>query len=124
MENYKAKIICVVFVAIVFIMSCSVRRSEPFRGVVSLEKESVRKGQIVYMEYCDKCHPGGESGLGPAVNIVPAPGFIKRFQVRHGLGAMPSFKKGQISEEELKDMMAYLKALRHNKKEPNANKEM
>ncbi len=47
-----------------------------------------------------KCHPGGEAGLGPALNWNPAPGFIKKFQVRHGLGVMPSFKSNEISKAE------------------------
>jgi hypothetical protein len=40
--------------------------------------------------YCYKCHPGGEAGLGPSTNAVMAPNFIRKFQVRHGLGVMPS----------------------------------
>jgi mono/diheme cytochrome c family protein len=62
------------------------------------------------MVYCQKCHPAGEAGLGPALNANPAPQFIKRFQVRHGLGVMPAFAKDQISESDLKSVSAYMKA--------------
>ena len=64
------------------------------------------------MEHCQRCHPGGEAGLGPAIN--PAPAFGKRFQARHGLGAMPSFGEDLISDKELESMLSYLKALKKN----------
>ena len=39
----------------------------------------------------------GEAGLGPEINDKPLPGFLIKFQVRHGMGTMPSFKKDRIS---------------------------
>ena len=62
------------------------------------------------MQNCDRCHPGGEAGLGPAINSVP--GFVKRFQVRHGLGAMPAFQEDRISDKELNNLLKYLKAMK------------
>ena len=75
--------------------------------------ESIAHGEKVFMTYCNKCHPSGEAGLGPAINSNPAPQFIKRFQVRHGLGVMPSFKKDEISKEDLRGISAYLRAWKH-----------
>jgi mono/diheme cytochrome c family protein len=72
----------------------------------------VVNGEKAFMKHCDKCHPGGEAGLGPAVNSNPAPQFIKRFQMRHGLGVMPSFTGEEISKSDLQDISKYLKALR------------
>ena len=94
---------------------CSVRRSEPISGPLALENESVRNGQIHYMHHCQKCHPMGEGGLGPALNSLHVPKFLKAFQVRHGLGAMPSFKKDEISPDNLEDIVAYLQALKKNR---------
>jgi mono/diheme cytochrome c family protein len=80
------------------------------------EKEFVRKnegitnGERAFMASCQKCHPAGEGGLGPAINSNPAPQFIKRFQMRHGLGVMPSFKKDEISKKDLRDISKYLSA--------------
>lgn len=51
-------------------------------------------------------------GLNPAIN--PAPSFAKRFQIRHGLGAMPSFDESLISDKELDNVLSYLKALKEN----------
>lgn len=91
--------------------ACSTRKSLPLEGPLSLN-ESEQKGQLVFMEHCQRCHPGGEAGLGPAIN--PAPGFGKRFQIRHGLGAMPSFSENLISDQELDEMLSYLEALKKN----------
>ena len=67
------------------------------------------------MAKCQQCHPGGEAGLGPALNDKPLPEFLKKFQVRHGLGTMPSFSEKEISDQQLEDLMEYLKALRRNR---------
>jgi hypothetical protein len=58
---------------------------------------------LTKMSFC------GEAGLGPAVNSNPAPQFAKRFQMRHGLGVMPSFTKEVISKKDLHDISKYLK---------------
>lgn len=92
----------------------SARRGEPIRGPLALQSEKIQKGEVVFMEYCNGCHPGGETGLGPAINNKPLPGFLIKFQVRNGLGVMPAFKQEVISSEELDQMVAYLKALRRH----------
>ena len=87
------------------------RKSEPVVGKTFTPGDSnIQHGEIVFMKNCNKCHPGGEAGLAPAINWNPAPAFIKKFQVRHGLGVMPSFKSSEISNDDLKDIVAYLKA--------------
>jgi hypothetical protein len=63
-------------------------------------------------------HPAAEAGPGPALSNNPAPGFVKRFQVRHGLGAMPAFKNDVISKEDVKDIMHYLRSVKHSSKLP------
>lgn len=91
--------------------ACASRRSEPAKQKVFVARNNdVAEGEKLYMIYCHKCHPAGEAGLGPSINANPAPQFVKRFQVRHGLGAMPSFKKDEISVEDLHDISEYLRA--------------
>ena len=96
------------------VLSCSAsRKSEPIQGkTFVIDDAKTKHGQELFMQHCQKCHPGGEAGLGPAINWNPAPGFIKKFQVRHGLGVMPAFKENEISRSDLDDISAYLKALR------------
>ncbi|MGE7774892.1 c-type cytochrome [Chitinophaga sp. NPDC101104] len=100
----------IILLTIIFI-SCTARRM-PLAGNGVQGKEAALAGKKAYQQYCDKCHPGGEAGLGPALNNNPAPGFLKRFQVRHGLGAMPAFDASVVSPEDLDHIMAYLKAKR------------
>lgn len=103
-------LIAVVIVAVVF-ESCVVRRSEPLTGkAFTTISSNIANGEQVFMRHCQKCHPAGESGLGPTINGTPAPGFVKRFQVRHGLGVMPAFSRNEISKADLHDITAYLKA--------------
>ena len=93
--------------------ACYTRRSEPLRGPLEQRTAAINNGEIKFYQYCDKCHPGGEAGLGPALNI-PTPRFAKAFQIRHGLGVMPAFKKQELSKKDLWDITTYLKALRKN----------
>ena len=70
----------------------------------------VLNGQKVFMAHCNKCHPGGEGGLGPSITGNIASQFVKRFQTRHGLGVMPSFKQEEISTSDLHDVSKFLSA--------------
>jgi mono/diheme cytochrome c family protein len=92
----------------------SARRGEPIAGLMELPSASLRNGQQVFMLHCHSCHPGGEAGLGPALNDKPLPGFMIRLQVRRGMGAMPAFPEEIISREELDDLVAYLRELRRH----------
>lgn len=86
------------------------RHKYPFADTISATASApVKEGQTLYMEYCQKCHPDGEAGLGPSIYYLP--GFAKRFQTRHGLGVMPDFDEKKISEKELDKIVAYLDAL-------------
>ena len=88
-----------------------IRQSEPItQKAFTPKNKQVAHGEQLYMIHCQKCHPAGEGGLGPAINSNPAPGFIKRFQMRHGLGVMPGFSKEELSRQDLKDISKYLKA--------------
>lgn len=111
---YKTGTAVLLLTIMLILASCSVRRSEPIKGPLPVDNPAVQNGRELFMENCQRCHPAGESGLGPAINSNPAPGFLKRFQVRHGLGVMPSFSEEEISGDELNDIMSYLKALRRN----------
>lgn len=95
----------------------SARRSEPIAGPLT-NSDPVRRGAQVYSWHCQECHPAGETAIGPALNNKPLPDFLIRFQVRRGLGAMPSFSKEKLSDEDLDNLITYLKALRHNAPHP------
>ena len=93
----------------------SARRGQPLYTPLDTSSPAVAQGEVVFMAHCNKCHPGGEAGLGPAINNKPLPGFLIRTQVRKGLGVMPAFKEDHISDQELDNLVAYLKELRSAK---------
>jgi mono/diheme cytochrome c family protein len=101
-------------VALALATGCgSARRSPPLVEPLPLTAE-LRQGYEVFMVHCHPCHPGGEAGLGPALNNKPLPRFMMRLQVRRGLGAMPAFPEEVISNEELDRLLDYLLALRRH----------
>ena len=93
---------------------CSARRGEPIVGPLAISEPGIARGQQVFMRECHQCHPGGEAGLGPAINNKPLPGFLIKLQVRNGLGAMPAFSRNEINPEDLDHLVDYLKALRNH----------
>jgi mono/diheme cytochrome c family protein len=109
--RFNATRISLVIFCFVFAIGCAVRKGEPIKGKSFIPANvHIANGEKVFMMHCDKCHPGGEGGLGPAINSNPAPQFVKRFQMRHGLGVMPSFQKVEISKRDLRDISRYLHA--------------
>ncbi|HEY9363138.1 MAG TPA: cytochrome c [Chitinophagaceae bacterium] len=114
MKKTSALFLRVTIIMILFsftLASCSVRRTQPITQQEFVPANNrILNGQKVFMANCNKCHPGGEGGLGPSVNGNIAPQFVKRFQMRHGLGVMPSFKKDEISKSDLRDISKFLHA--------------
>lgn len=93
-------------------------RGEPLYGPLPLATDELRLGQRVFDRHCHQCHPGGAAGLGPSLNDKPLPGGLIRFQVRHGVGAMPAFSQEQISDAELGALVRYLERLRAHSPNP------
>ncbi|MCG3117865.1 MAG: cytochrome c [Candidatus Manganitrophus sp. SA1] len=114
-EKLKGSLIGLFTIALLIQTGCgSARRSEPISGPLPIESSSIANGQKVFMEHCNQCHPQGETGLGPALNNKPLPSFMIRFQVRRGFGAMPAFSKKDISDDQLNDLVEYVRALRRH----------
>jgi mono/diheme cytochrome c family protein len=114
MKKFAFIIIVLTSAAGLIAPGCALRRSEPIVGKTFTPKNmQIQHGEELYMRNCQKCHPGGEGGLGPALNPNPAPAFVKKLQVRVGLGVMPSFNHQEIAKEDLKDIAKYIKARRH-----------
>jgi mono/diheme cytochrome c family protein len=106
---------CGAVMMVLLLSACaSARRSEPLVGPLPLDQLELVGGRQVFATHCHQCHPGGEAGLGPALNNKPLPDFLIRLQVRRGLGVMPGFSDEEISDEEMRDLLAYLKALRRH----------
>jgi mono/diheme cytochrome c family protein len=108
MAHYKV----IALILIAAAAACtSPRRSEPIVGPLALD-EHLTRGRQAFDQHCYKCHTGGEGGMGPIINDKPLPKFLMRLQTRVGMGAMPSFSKEDISDEELEALLDYVVALR------------
>lgn len=97
--------------SIVLAAGCSSQMKPPGQDSMQGQSEKVMKGQEVFMKNCNTCHPAGRKGLGPAIANKPIPGFMIRYQVRKGLGVMPPFDKQHLSEEEMDQLVAFIKEL-------------
>jgi mono/diheme cytochrome c family protein len=105
-----------IFMLIAAMAACGTKLMLPADGEQVVQSESLKNGQIVFMESCHQCHPAGNAGLGPSIINKPLPGFLLRFQVRQGLGVMPSFDREHLSRDEMDDLVAYIKVLRKESK--------
>ncbi|MBW3563613.1 MAG: cytochrome c [Acidobacteria bacterium] len=110
MKRFIAALILLMSVALIHCGSA--RRGLPITGPMELKAEQ-RAGQVAFMRTCHQCHPNGEGGLGPAINNKPLPSWLMKFQIRQGLGAMPAFDEDVLSDQEVDQIIAYLKELRH-----------
>jgi mono/diheme cytochrome c family protein len=108
----KAPLLVATMAVGVVLAACSARRGEPLYGPLRIKSPAIANGQQVFMRECHQCHPGGEGGLGPAINNKPLPGFLIAFQVRQGFGAMPAFSQAEITPEELDNVIIFLKEIR------------
>lgn len=100
--------------ALMIVAACgSSRRSAPIIGELEITDPELRIGRQVFDTNCSPCHPAGAAGLGPALNDKPLPNFLVRFQVRKGMGVMPSFSDEQITDVELRALARYVTWLRH-----------
>ncbi len=70
------------------------------------------EGMKLFMQHCNKCHPGGEKGKDPSLNDKKLPDFAIHFQIRNGLGDMPAFKKEEISKENVKKIILFVRLMR------------
>jgi hypothetical protein len=76
--------------------------------------DSEFKGMRLFMLHCNKCHPGGEKGVGPSLNDKPLPDFLIHFQIRQGMGDMPAFTREELSKEEVQHIVRYVRFMRKN----------
>jgi mono/diheme cytochrome c family protein len=108
----RLSIVAVCFLITGLVACMTARKTEPLRAPTSDPK--VARGQKIFFQHCHQCHPHGQGGLGPAIVNKPLPEFLMKFQVRHGLGTMPSFGADKIPPGDLEALMAYIKAVRSN----------
>lgn len=107
-SRIRSALAAAIAAAFVFPTACGTTRlGETGAGVPTMDANSQR-GELVFMQRCNKCHPDGEAALGPAINGKPLPGWLMRLQIRAGLGAMPAFGENLIDDAAMDDLVSYL----------------
>jgi mono/diheme cytochrome c family protein len=90
------------------------RRGQPEAPAITADNPKEVKGQRLFHRWCYQCHPGGEAGLGPAINNRPLPHIAIRTQIRKGVGAMPAFGDDLLSDADVSAILAYLDEMKHS----------
>lgn len=67
----------------------------------------IDQGSVVFEEFCEGCHPGGEEGDGPKIVGLATSASQMRFKVRNGGDDMPAFDSSKISDDALEALVAY-----------------
>ena len=106
------RIVLLVALTLMLFTGCAMRRGEPVSEPLGIGSQKLSRGEEAYMAHCNKCHPGGETALGFALNNKPLPGFMIKAQVRAGAGVMPAFSKELVTGEDLNNMLEYIELLR------------
>jgi mono/diheme cytochrome c family protein len=99
--------------ACVVLVACgSEHRGEPRAPEVVPQTAAAARGEHLFQRFCYQCHPGGAAGLGPALNNKPLPTIAIKTQIREGVGSMPAFGEDWLSDAQVDDIAAYVRALR------------
>lgn len=68
----------------------------------------VARGQEVFANFCDDCHPGAGEDVGPSLIADPHSPAQLRKQIREGSGKMRPFSEKRLSNEDMETLLAWL----------------
>jgi mono/diheme cytochrome c family protein len=85
-------------------------------STVPLATGDASAGQPLVAAQCYSCHPGANAGIGPALY---GPSFEERYPddaqlvavIRQGKGGMPAFTADQVTDQDLANVIAYMRGL-------------
>jgi mono/diheme cytochrome c family protein len=113
-------LVCSVLCTTLSLAGCAV--SEEVRQIERVkhaEKEELAgrseqlTGQQVFIRSCNTCHPGGKAGTGPSLDDInsrfPTDAQLAQF-IRAGSGQMPPQPPSILTDEELANLISYLRA--------------
>lgn len=69
-----------------------------------------RRGETIFRENCNVCHPSGGKGVGPALERSLARESAVQ-QIRDGFGLMPGFGADKLSDHDVDAVLAYVDGL-------------
>lgn len=66
-----------------------------------------RRGEAIFRDNCNVCHPAGGKGIGPALERSLARESAVQ-QIRDGFGLMPGFSAEKLSDDDVDAVLAYV----------------
>ncbi|MDZ4834962.1 MAG: cytochrome c [Candidatus Melainabacteria bacterium] len=118
----------IALVVLVVATTCGCAMSEEMRRINQMKEINQRRdlqmttdlsGQQVFVRSCNSCHPGAKQGMGPALDKLgehfPSDEKLKKF-IRQGVGSMPPQPKDALDDQELENLVVYLRALKFEEK--------
>jgi cytochrome c5 len=105
-------------------MQEEMRRIEQVRKAQEASQQSRSTnltGEQVFIRSCNTCHPSGRKGMGPSLETMdkdfPTDQALKQM-IRTGKGIMPPQPKATINDDELNNLVVYLRRLNEDLKAP------
>ncbi len=119
----------ILFTLLICLSSCSMgeemRRIEAAKQASQLQQASTSTnltGEQIFVRSCNTCHPSGKLGMGPRLDLVaehfPSDPALTAF-IRRGKGIMPPQPKDSINDDELNNLIGYLRNLSADLRDAN-----
>lgn len=84
----------------------------------AMEGSTNLTGEQIFIRSCNTCHPSAKAGMGPSLEAMnakfPEDLALKQF-IRKGKGMMPGQSVERINNDELDNLITYLRALDFSK---------
>ncbi len=117
----RYKVTSVGIIAALGLVACGSGASEPSSAGSSggeltqyegpIASTDVDRGKELFSTFCDDCHPGGESDVGPSLIATPHTPARIRKQIREGSGKMKPFPETRVSKDDVEAILAYLASI-------------
>jgi mono/diheme cytochrome c family protein len=109
----KPALLMTIVVAMVMVMTLVAACGDGGTGTKDAPKTAgdVAAGQAVFQQHCNACHPGGGQGAGPALRGRNIAEDRIRTVVRQGASGMPAFNANQINDQQLTNLVQYVRSL-------------
>lgn len=99
-------------------------RASVTRNPIPRSSQSIKRGRVLFHQYCEACHGAGGIGDGPAAaflpkrpkdltRIAPPPYFpdgVVAYRIANGKGPMPAWKT-VLSADDIWDLINFIRSL-------------
>lgn len=96
--------------ALVLLVSACAARGPAVSAETDSREALARRGEQLFRENCNACHPSGGKGVGPALERSLEHQTAVT-QIRDGFGLMPGFGEDKLSAADVDAVLAYVEGL-------------